>query len=72
VSGGSQERNREVAADLVKSVTAGRYRPGDVLPGVPALAAAYRVDASAVRRALHQLAADGVVQLNLQAVVTER
>lgn len=63
---------QQLAADLTDRISAGEYSVGSVLPNVRSLADAYAVDLGTVRRALHQLAADGVVELNLQAIVSQR
>ena len=58
-----------VRDDLRRRITAGEFTSGQVLPDLDALRLQYQVEHSTVRRALHELAADGVVVLNLQAIV---
>ncbi len=62
----------EVRDDLRRRITAGEFAPGESLPDLDTLSRSYRAEHSSVRRALHELAAEGLVVLNLQAVVTGR
>jgi DNA-binding GntR family transcriptional regulator len=59
-----------VRDDLRRRITAGDFTVGQVLPDLDDLRLQYQVEHSTVRRALHELAAEGVVVLNLQAIVT--
>jgi len=60
----------EIRDDLRRRITAGEFAPGENLPDLPTLADGYGAENSSVRRALHELAAEGLVVLNLQAVVS--
>ena len=60
----------EICADLARRIAGAEYAPGDTLPDVDTLTGNYHVQESTVRRALHQLAAEGVITLSLRAVVT--
>jgi len=60
----------EIRDDLRWRITAGEFAPGENLPDLPTLADGYGAENSSVRRALHELAAEGLVVLNLQAVVS--
>ena len=59
----------EIRDDLRRRITAGEFAPRESLPDLPTLALGYGVENSTVRRALHELAAEGLLVLNLQAVV---
>jgi len=60
----SQELPRaRVEADLRRRIESGEWQSGEALPGVPALAAEYGVARATVSRALHALAADGLVNI---------
>ena len=56
--------------DLSRRITAGEFSPGETLPNLDALREHYQSEDAAVRRALHELAAEGMIRLNLQAIVT--
>jgi len=56
--------------DLRRRITAGEFSPGDTLPDLDALREHYLSEETAVRRALHELASEGMIRLNLQAIVT--
>ena len=58
-----------VRDDLRRRITAGEFTRGQVLPDLDALRLQYQAEHSTVRRALHGLAAEGVIVLNLQAIV---
>jgi len=58
-----------VRDDLRRRITAGEFTVGQVLPDLDALRRQYHAEHSTVRRALHELAAEGVIVLNLQAIV---
>jgi|GEM_PF-5831609 len=58
-----------VRDDLRRRITAGEFTSGQVLPDLDALRLHYQAEHSTVRRALHELAAEGVIVLNLQAIV---
>ena len=58
-----------VRDDLRRRITAGDFTVGQVLPDLDDLRLQYQVEHSTVRRALHELAAEGVIVLNLQAIV---
>jgi len=45
------------------------FTRGQVLPDLDALHLQYQAEHNTVRRALHELAAEGVIVLNLQAIV---
>jgi len=60
----------EIRDDLRRRITAGEFAPRESLPDLPTLALSYGAENSTVRRALHELAAEGLVVLNLQAVVS--
>ena len=59
----------EIRDDLRRRITAGEFAPQETLPDLPTLALGYGAENSTVRRALHELAAEGLLVLNLQAVV---
>jgi DNA-binding transcriptional MocR family regulator len=54
----------ELAADLRSMILAGRYRPGDPLPSVRALARARRLSIITVRSALFLLEREGLVRIS--------
>ena len=58
-----------VRDNLRRRITAGEFTVGQVLPDLDALRRQYHAEHSTVRRALHELAAEGVIVLNLQAIV---
>ena len=58
-----------VRDDLRRRITAGEFTSGQVLPDLDALRLQYQAEHTTVRRALHELAAEGVIVLNLQAIV---
>ena len=58
-----------VRDDLRRRITAGEFTRGQVLPDLDALRLQYQAEHTTVRRALHELAAEGVIVLNLQAIV---
>ena len=58
-----------VRDDLRRRITAGEFTRGQVLPDLDALRQQYQAQHTTVRRALHELAAEGVIVLNLQAIV---
>jgi DNA-binding GntR family transcriptional regulator len=58
-----------VRDDLRRRITAGEFTRGQVLPDLDALRLQYQAEHNTVRRALHELAAEGVIVLNLQAIV---
>jgi DNA-binding GntR family transcriptional regulator len=58
-----------VRDDLRRRITAGEFTCGQVLPDLDALRLQYQAEHTTVRRALHELAAEGVIVLNLQAIV---
>ena len=58
-----------VRDNLRRRITAGDFTVGQVLPDLDALRRQYHAEHSTVRRALHELAAEGVIVLNLQAIV---
>jgi DNA-binding GntR family transcriptional regulator len=60
----------EIRDDLRRRTTAGEFAPRESLPDLPTLALSYGAENSIVRRALHELAAEGLLVLNLQALVT--
>jgi DNA-binding GntR family transcriptional regulator len=55
--------------DLSRRIIAGEFSLGEMLPGLDALREHYQSEDSAVRRALHELASEGLIRLNLQAIV---
>jgi DNA-binding FadR family transcriptional regulator len=59
----------EIRDDLRRRITAGEFVAGDHLPDLQSLARRYGVEDSTGRRALHGLAAEGLLVLNMQAVV---
>jgi len=58
-----------VRDDLRRRITSGEFAPLQTLPDLETLSRAYHAELSAVRRALHELAGEGLVVLNLQATV---
>ena len=58
-----------VRDDLRRRITTGEFTGGQVLPDLDALRLQYQVKHNTVRRALHELAAEGVIVLNLQAII---
>ena len=58
-----------VRDDLRRRITAGEFTRGQVLPDLDALRLQYQAEHNTVRRALHELAAEGVIVLTLQAIV---
>lgn len=61
--------SEEIAADLRDRIRAGEFGSGAKLPRIPELEQAYNADHPTVRRALHALEREGVVNLTLIAVV---
>ncbi len=59
----------EIRDDLRRRITAGEFAPRETLPDLATLSHSYQAENSTVRRALHELAAEGLLVLNLQAVV---
>jgi GntR family transcriptional regulator len=55
--------------DLRRRITTGEFAAGQQLPDLETLSLGYGAEHSTVRRALHELAAEGLIVLNLQAVV---
>lgn len=55
--------------DLRRRITSGEFAPREALPDLETLSRGYHAEPSAVRRALHELAGEGLVVLNLQAIV---
>jgi molybdate-binding protein len=53
---------RQLANELARAIRAGRWRPGERLPTVRALASERQLDPSTVNRAYQQLAAEGLVE----------
>ena len=58
-----------VRDDLRRRITAGEFTCGQVLPDLDALRLQYQAEHTTMGRALHELAAEGVIVLNLQAIV---
>ena len=58
---GSHSAWRQAAAAIREAVASGRMAPGQQLPSVRELAAQYRLPVSALRRALEELATEGVI-----------
>jgi len=54
---------------LRRRITAGEFTCGQVLPDLDALRLQYQAEHTTMGRALHELAAEGVIVLNLQAIV---
>jgi DNA-binding GntR family transcriptional regulator len=59
-----------VRDDLRRRITSGEFAPREALPDLETLGRSYLAEPSTVRRALHELAGEGLVVLNLQAIVT--
>ena len=55
--------------DLRRRIAGGEFSPGETLPDLDALREHYQSEEAAVRRALHELASEGIIGLHLQAVV---
>jgi DNA-binding GntR family transcriptional regulator len=51
----------QIADDLRRQITAGRYQPGDRLPSNAAMAAEYRSATETIRNALRKLRDEGLV-----------
>ena len=54
----------EICSQVLRSLSAGRLKPGDKLPGVAELAQEFGVSRACVRKALHTLESTGVVALH--------
>jgi GntR family transcriptional regulator len=52
---------KQIADDLRRKITSGRYQPGDRLPSLPAMTSEYSSASETVRRALRQLRDEGLV-----------
>ncbi|WP_331735595.1 GntR family transcriptional regulator (plasmid) [Streptomyces sp. NBC_01166] len=57
-----QPKYRQIADDLRAAIDAGRYRPGDRLPGENPLAAEHDVAVMTARQALNALKSEGLVE----------
>ncbi|HZZ86497.1 MAG TPA: PLP-dependent aminotransferase family protein [Anaeromyxobacteraceae bacterium] len=62
----------ELAADLRSMILAGRYRPGDPLPSVRALASERRLSVITVRSALYLLEREGLVRISPRSATRVR
>jgi DNA-binding GntR family transcriptional regulator len=51
----------QIADDLRRKISAGKYQPGDRLPSLPVMTAEYSSASETVRRALRQLRDEGLV-----------
>jgi GntR family transcriptional regulator len=51
----------QIADDLRRQITEGRYQPGDRLPSLPSMQAEYKSASETIRRALRQLRDEGLV-----------
>jgi GntR family transcriptional regulator len=51
----------QIADDLRQKIKAGRYRPGERLPSLPAMSAEYNSASETIRRALRNLREEGLV-----------
>ena len=60
----------EIRDDLRRRITEGEYTAGQPLADVDTLSLEYGAELSTVRRALHELATEGLIKLTLQAVVS--
>src|SRR6266536_1255187 len=64
-------RYAEIRDDLRRPIVTGKFPPGESLPDRHTLMDQYDATVNAVRRALHDLAAEGLVVIGLHAVVAE-
>jgi GntR family transcriptional repressor for pyruvate dehydrogenase complex len=58
-----QRLSEELADRIMRSIAAGRLRPGDQLPPISGMARAFRVAPATVREALIRLEAKRVVEI---------
>jgi DNA-binding FadR family transcriptional regulator len=56
--------HEEICSQVLRSLSAGRLKPGDKLPGVAELAQEFGVSRAGVREALHALEHAGIVALH--------
>lgn len=59
----------KIRDDLRRRITGGEFPPGETLPDLDALREHYQSEDTSVRLALHELAAEGLIRLNLQAML---
>ncbi|MYT23720.1 UTRA domain-containing protein [Streptomyces sp. SID7760] len=71
-AGGRQPKYQRIAAALKEAIAAGRYGPGDRLPGESELMAAYGVARMTARQAFAVLQAEGLVEARKGAGVFVR
>lgn len=60
----------DIATSLRSRILSGEFAAGTTLPDIVALQRIYTRDHAAVRRALHALQREGVIELSLVAVVS--
>ncbi|MGX5209917.1 GntR family transcriptional regulator [Streptomyces violaceus] len=60
--GSVRSRHHEIAEDLRRQITTGRFRPGERLPSEAGLADCYKVSTVTLRRALAALQGEGLVE----------
>lgn len=65
-------RYREIAEDLRRRIESGEFAPGARLPGYRELVPMYRAGRDSVRRALKELEADGLIEIEKKAGIKVR
>ncbi|MEU5596803.1 GntR family transcriptional regulator [Streptomyces sp. NPDC020298] len=63
----AQPEYLRIAADLRRRISSGEWAPGDQIPTLPELCAAYRVSETTIRNALRMLANEGLIETRARA-----
>jgi GntR family transcriptional regulator len=63
----AQPEYLRIAADLRRRISSGEYGPGDQIPTLPDLCAAYRVSETTIRNALRLLSGEGLIETRARA-----
>ncbi|MEV6181367.1 GntR family transcriptional regulator [Streptomyces sp. NPDC052015] len=63
----AQPEYLRIAADLRRRISSGEYGPGDQIPTLPELCAAYRVSETTIRNALALLRNEGLIETRARA-----
>jgi GntR family transcriptional regulator len=63
----AQPEYLRIAADLRHRISSGEYGPGDQIPTLPELCAAYRVSETTIRNALRLLTGEGLIETRARA-----
>ena len=63
----AQPEYLRIAADLRRRISSGEFGPGDQIPTLPELCAAYRVSETTIRNALRLLSGEGLIEARARA-----